>query len=307
MPPVVRQAEFGETFELTCGAPLRLVFDPKYPYPRTAPSKPGPRILPITTAPQARTTNNTGCGTTVHTGAMPIRERRVWYASGEAVSRAVVFLPPEYFTERQQMELDALPRMDECGCMTVGVGCGICGNALGSLTTRCERHFTSGSLKYPTVYNFLPEAVSPPLPLPPRLRRVKMSDDAPTPAPAPELPCPTETPAPASNTETNTMASRRRIDFTAIFAQWANEPRAPSPTPSQAQADYEAMREQVAYEAEQEEVERQAAVARFNRAQKEGEDKAPTTQEALRKRTAGVVCVYSRLKRRKDGVSDIER
>ncbi|KAJ7642227.1 hypothetical protein FB45DRAFT_366525 [Roridomyces roridus] len=257
-----------------------------------------------TMAPQAGEESNTGCGTTIHTGAMPTRDKRVWLASGEVVTRAVVLLPPEYFTERQQVRLDAIPRISECGCMTVGVGCGICGNALGSLTTRCEQHFTSGSLKYPTVYNFLPDSVSPPLPLAPRIKRVERASEI-LAAAASELPCPTEaairSPAPASSSASTTP--RRRLSFTAIFADWDNVPRLPSPTPSERRAEYEAMQDQIDSEEAYEEQQRQAAIARLTNAQKE----APTTQEVLRKKMTRAVGVYAHLKRRKDGMSDFER
>ncbi|KAJ7642276.1 hypothetical protein FB45DRAFT_902145 [Roridomyces roridus] len=290
--PLIRRAKAGETFTLTCGAPLRLPIDSSYPYPRAAPRKSGPRILPMTsttTAPDTSQESNTGCGTTIHTGAMPTHDRRVWYASGEAVTPAVVLLPPEYFTERQRLQLDAIPRIAECGCMTVGVGCGICGNPLGSITARCEPHFTSEPLMYPTKYNFLPEAVSPPFP---PIKRAERACEIPVVAPAPDT------------LVTTTVASSQPSSLTAMSADWINVPRPPSPTPSE-RLEAEAIQEQIKYQEEWYEEQRRAGLARFTNAQKEGE--APTTQEALRKRTRRAIGVYARLKRREDGVSEVER
>ncbi|KAJ7700879.1 hypothetical protein B0H17DRAFT_1046909 [Mycena rosella] len=124
-------------------------------------------MLPEMETPPARKRQkrSNGCGARVHAHAVPDRR---WRGLLEGVSPDVVRLQDEYFTPDMKREL-ALGR-ERCGCSRNGVGCAVCGNAIGALFTPCARHSPSS----PTTnfssshYTFLRAAVSPPLPLPTR-------------------------------------------------------------------------------------------------------------------------------------------
>ncbi|KAJ7865875.1 hypothetical protein B0H14DRAFT_3442681 [Mycena olivaceomarginata] len=53
-------------------------------------------------------------------------------------------------------------RREGCGCMRNPTGCAVCGNPLGVLTVHCTVHTNVEG--QPSVYDFLPSAVSPPMP-----------------------------------------------------------------------------------------------------------------------------------------------
>ncbi|KAJ7862773.1 hypothetical protein B0H14DRAFT_2739732 [Mycena olivaceomarginata] len=71
-------------------------------------------------------------------------------------------------------------RREGCGCMRNPTGCAVCGNPLGVLTVHCTVHTNVEG--QPSVYDFLPSAVSPPMPAEssPRTRRAR---HPPTPTP----------------------------------------------------------------------------------------------------------------------------
>ncbi|KAJ6546085.1 hypothetical protein DFH09DRAFT_1321323 [Mycena vulgaris] len=122
-----------------------------------------PQILPIPLEPppspsQARTKSN-GCGTGLHWRAI-VSPSNMWRASEMGGSRDIVPLESCYFSEDVRKRLRIGEEM--CGCSRMGVGCAICGNALGALYTPCNSHQTSK--KGDNYYVFLPSAVSPPIP-----------------------------------------------------------------------------------------------------------------------------------------------
>ncbi|KAJ7465792.1 hypothetical protein B0H11DRAFT_2049286 [Mycena galericulata] len=272
------------TYRLTCGAdappPRKVVdVDPSHPYPRVAPKKHVVPMLPLPleqgSSKVPAETRSTGCGTTVHVSASPAsRNCKKWVGDGDKVGSTVVLLPPEYFRERQKWELGGVPRKEECGCLTVGVGCCVCGNTLGTLTTRCEGHITADMSAYPTFYTFLGEAVSPPVPRPVYNRKARMPV-----SPTPSTPQTQATPTAATRTHA-------RFDL----ADWLSESyvrrRVQSPTPSeieQREADYQA----VVDEAAAEDARVEAAVARFH-----AERDAPTTHEEMRAWTRRALRIY---------------
>ncbi|KAJ7244842.1 hypothetical protein C8J57DRAFT_1680146 [Mycena rebaudengoi] len=97
---------------------------------------------------------STGCGWPVHSGATSSQS---WHASTAGISRTVIALEDEYFPPGAAKILGILHL--PCGCEKHGVGCQICGNALGAMFNPCARHAQGSS------YRFLPSAVSPPLPI----------------------------------------------------------------------------------------------------------------------------------------------
>ncbi|KAJ6620371.1 hypothetical protein B0H10DRAFT_2188622 [Mycena sp. CBHHK59/15] len=121
-------------------------------------------ILPDTTPPPARKRQkrSNGCGARIHARAIPDRR---WRGMLDGVSGDVVPLQDQYFTPDMKREL--LMGKERCGCSRSGVGCSICGNALGALFTPCARHApSSANTNFSSShYTFLRSAVSPPLPL----------------------------------------------------------------------------------------------------------------------------------------------
>ncbi|KAJ7491107.1 hypothetical protein FB451DRAFT_631441 [Mycena latifolia] len=121
-------------------------------------------MLPETTAPppaRKRQKRSNGCGARIHAHAVPDRR---WRGLMDGVSGDVVPLQDEYFTPDMKRELSL--GKDRCGCARSGVGCAICGNAIGALFTPCTRHTPSSpNTNFSSShYTFLRAAVSPPLP-----------------------------------------------------------------------------------------------------------------------------------------------
>ncbi|KAJ6622050.1 hypothetical protein B0H10DRAFT_2015106 [Mycena sp. CBHHK59/15] len=109
--------------------------------------------------------SSNGCGVQIHMGAIA---GRVWRGGeGGVVKSVVIALEEQYFTPEMRSELQF--GVHVCGCKRSGVGCAVCGNALGSVFVRCTAHTVTPSAasavhggQYQCV--FLPSAVSPPLP-----------------------------------------------------------------------------------------------------------------------------------------------
>ncbi|KAF8162299.1 hypothetical protein K438DRAFT_1776002 [Mycena galopus ATCC 62051] len=291
------------SYEITCGAPAerrRRYIEAEIPSPYPGPSRPRhiPSILPIP-LDEARPRHvaqgsSTGCGTLL--GLRAQSGGQMWLLRG-AAERVVVPLSPEYFTEDQKRQLGGVPRMNECGCTAVGVGCCVCGNALGVYNTYCATHFKP---KSSTSYQFLAASVSPLLPLRARNRRITRAPTA-TVSIAPPAPSSIAYPTATATTSTSgtavlsTTDHRRSILFSfttgltdptasttspggtatarrsTVFDRpsWMLEPP-PSPTASeracrdeQAAAELQAMADEVAYENELEEARRAADTARF--------------------------------------------
>ncbi|KAF7292625.1 hypothetical protein MIND_01160400 [Mycena indigotica] len=110
--------------------------------PRVAPPR-SPRRAPLSPYHDIR-----------HHGPFPICATRL--------REVVVPLDGTYFTPDAARMLE-LARAAGCGCAAYGVGCAVCGNALGALFTPCRTHTarSSGSLRRQQHYVFLPGHVSP--------------------------------------------------------------------------------------------------------------------------------------------------
>ncbi|KAH7923633.1 hypothetical protein BV22DRAFT_1105993 [Leucogyrophana mollusca] len=74
-----------------------------------------------------------GCGAVIHMRASPRGRSNVWQAKTAATS-AVVALDASYFERSAVVKTIRSP----CGCIREGVGCAICGNALGSRYKPCQ-------------------------------------------------------------------------------------------------------------------------------------------------------------------------
>ncbi|KAJ7762986.1 hypothetical protein B0H16DRAFT_1883874, partial [Mycena metata] len=136
------------------------------PCPSPPPSEPA----------RKRQKRSNGCGTRLHTAG---QEAVHWRAPLAGVSVNVIPLERSYFTFDAATALNL--HEDPCGCAVRGVGCQICGNALGALDTPCERH-AEGRRSDVLRYTFLPSTVSPPLPI--RVPRAALVDIAFTSSPA---------------------------------------------------------------------------------------------------------------------------
>ncbi|KAJ7815210.1 hypothetical protein B0H13DRAFT_2293454 [Mycena leptocephala] len=92
----------------------------------------------------------------------------MWRGSGGSTTDVVLPLNDKYVP----LELKTVMERRR-GCMRNPTGCAVCGNPLGVLTVHCTVHTNvEGQLR---VYDFLPSAVSPPMPAKssPRTRRVR--------------------------------------------------------------------------------------------------------------------------------------
>ncbi|KAJ7110594.1 hypothetical protein C8R44DRAFT_743062 [Mycena epipterygia] len=120
-----------------------------------------PHFLP-STAPciptPARQPKSSGCGSLVHSGATVAHG---WRGLAEGTTPNVIPLDSGYFPPGAAKMLK-LGSYGQCGCRMEGVGCMICGNALGSKFHTCPAH--SRPTRTFHLYTFLPSAVSPPLP-----------------------------------------------------------------------------------------------------------------------------------------------
>ncbi|KAJ6603590.1 hypothetical protein DFH09DRAFT_1354719 [Mycena vulgaris] len=157
---------------LACGAEHARLADAGWWDPQRPPAVP---FLPLPLdppledgAPSSQARTSSGCGARVHAAGHPARVGMRWFGDVEGVGRMVIALDAQYFTEGDRMALE-LGRQ-RCGCTVEGVGCAICGNALGALHTPCPAHRAMPSHANPrkgqTHYIFLASAVSPPPPAP---------------------------------------------------------------------------------------------------------------------------------------------
>ncbi|KAJ7752220.1 hypothetical protein DFH07DRAFT_522945 [Mycena maculata] len=124
--------------------------------PAVVPFLPWPSEQPQDrTAPQCPPRRSTGCGARVHPRAHAAHDRGHWVGYVDGMERTVVIkLDGQYFRKRSALGLGGAG----CGCVADGVGCAVCGNALGALHIPCRVHKTR---KGPAHYAFLPSAVSP--------------------------------------------------------------------------------------------------------------------------------------------------
>ncbi|KAJ7193080.1 hypothetical protein GGX14DRAFT_593430 [Mycena pura] len=140
---------------LSCGAedPLGDIYQDKEPFQ--------PQILPTPLEnpppPSRKRKRSNGCDTILHYGAI-VSPNNMWRAA--EMQRGIIPLDDAYFSKAVQKLL--LFGWKPCGCVRTGVGCEVCGNALGALFTPCQLHQESESGK--NYYTILPSAVSPPIP-----------------------------------------------------------------------------------------------------------------------------------------------
>ncbi|KAJ7858908.1 hypothetical protein B0H14DRAFT_2747718 [Mycena olivaceomarginata] len=162
---------------LFCGAPQPFSaadFNPQAPW--------SVQFLPIADTPPPRKRQrfdgfkSNGCGTRVHNDAIP--NNAMWRGLGGSMTDVVLPLDDKYVPLELKTVMER--RREGCGCMRNPTGCAVCGNPLGVLTVHCTVH--TNVEEQPSVYNFLPSAVSPPMPVEssPRTRRVRRP---PTPTP----------------------------------------------------------------------------------------------------------------------------
>ncbi|KAF7359801.1 hypothetical protein MVEN_00705300 [Mycena venus] len=114
-----------------------------------------PRRTPL---PSRAPRTSTGCGTRVHGSAHAARGGGRWVGYVDGVEATVVRLGSEYFAEIDRSSLGL--GVAGCECAVDGVGCAVCGNALGALHTHCRIHQPRKGQAH---YVFLPAAVSPPI------------------------------------------------------------------------------------------------------------------------------------------------
>ncbi|KAJ6580487.1 hypothetical protein DFH09DRAFT_1076743 [Mycena vulgaris] len=153
-------------YQLICGAESGpLIYACEAYAPQMLPAS---SIAPLASArrtlPPTRKSN--GCGTPIHIRARPNASpsgSKSWYTSQAGVSSTVIPLDAKYFLDEVTQAL-ILVGSDSCGrgCQISGVGCAVCGNALGFFTTPCQWHETAVNGK--GSYTFFSAAVSPPFP-----------------------------------------------------------------------------------------------------------------------------------------------
>ncbi|KAJ7834554.1 hypothetical protein B0H14DRAFT_3461987 [Mycena olivaceomarginata] len=124
--------------------------------PAVVPFLPWPSEQPQDrTVPQRPSRRSTGCGARVHPRARAARDGTCWVGYVDGMERTVVIrLDDQYFRKRSVLRFGNAG----CGCVVDGVGCAVCGNALGALHIPCRAHQTR---RGPAHYVFLPSAVSP--------------------------------------------------------------------------------------------------------------------------------------------------
>ncbi|KAJ7435485.1 hypothetical protein B0H11DRAFT_2207601 [Mycena galericulata] len=102
------------------------------------------------------TPKSTGCGALIHSSAA-MTIAHTWRAPVAGVTPNVIPLEARYF-DLGAATLLRLGVLAECGCAMDGVGCQLCGNALGTRFSPCAAHTHTPA---PFGYTFLPNAVWP--------------------------------------------------------------------------------------------------------------------------------------------------
>ncbi|KAK6996655.1 hypothetical protein R3P38DRAFT_1954896 [Favolaschia claudopus] len=175
-PRKIRKEKAASYITITCGTALKEKsrakaqdLPPLFPLAPckqySVPILPLPLDTPVSSLP---TTSSTGCGAVVHRNPMPDRQAWQWTGKAADVGNSVIRISGNYFTEEEQQILKGVDLKDECGCLTVGVGCCVCGNRLGVRKTFCSQHRSTDD----AIYTFLSDSVSPPVPPRPRNKRV---------------------------------------------------------------------------------------------------------------------------------------
>ncbi|KAJ7435490.1 hypothetical protein B0H11DRAFT_676143 [Mycena galericulata] len=117
-----------------------------------------PPEVPSNSPEPIPTPKSTGCGALIHSSAS-MTMAHTWRAPVAGVTPNVIPLEARYF-DLGAATLLRLGALAECGCVMDGVGCQLCGNALGARFSPCAAHAHT-----PTAsafgYTFLPNAVWP--------------------------------------------------------------------------------------------------------------------------------------------------
>ncbi|KAJ7496303.1 hypothetical protein B0H11DRAFT_1910062 [Mycena galericulata] len=118
----------------------------------------GDAFIPPPNSPELviPTPKSTGCGALIHASAA-LTMAHTWRAPAADVTSNVIPLEAHYF-DLGAATLLRLGALAECGCVMDGVGCQLCGNALGARFSPCAAH-TPAAFGYK--YTFLPNAVWP--------------------------------------------------------------------------------------------------------------------------------------------------
>ncbi|KAJ7614517.1 hypothetical protein FB45DRAFT_937142 [Roridomyces roridus] len=149
--------------------------------------------------PRKRPRRSNGCGARVHADVRPVRTGGRWLGGRDGVVGTVVVpLETRYFDSADAAALGLRGGGPGCGCTVDGVGCAICGNPLGTVTTPCRTHrtplaSTRRSTKSEIHYTFLPTAVSPPIST---QQTVRARPRSPSPLRSPDVESPGDQPPP---------------------------------------------------------------------------------------------------------------
>ncbi|KAJ7082049.1 hypothetical protein B0H15DRAFT_443974 [Mycena belliarum] len=128
----------------------------------------GPQILPEAPAlpsrrhdPESPRTQSNGCGARVH-DAVRAREAG-WFGWGAGRAGTVIPLDAAYFDASALVALqldNGNAGLLPCGCAVSGVGCAVCGNALGARQSYCSTHARLGHTGEVSLF-FLASTVTP--------------------------------------------------------------------------------------------------------------------------------------------------
>ncbi|KAJ7436673.1 hypothetical protein B0H11DRAFT_2045228 [Mycena galericulata] len=109
--------------------------------------------------PRTKSRSN-GCGALLHSAVSIMPRTRFWYGWQEGMASTVVPLDTSYFPSELAESLNLKDGgSSPCGCGSTGVGCAVCGNALGKRQRYCITHGPSFAARH-DYYVFFPTAVS---------------------------------------------------------------------------------------------------------------------------------------------------
>ncbi|KAJ7452202.1 hypothetical protein FB451DRAFT_1565937 [Mycena latifolia] len=110
--------------------------------------------------PRNSRSRSNGCGAQVHGAVSMMRRNQCWFGWKDGLASTVVALDTEYFPSAMAESLDLKNGgTSACGCIVSGLGCAVCGNALGTRQNYCSVHSPSSAGR--DGYVFLTTAVSP--------------------------------------------------------------------------------------------------------------------------------------------------
>ncbi|KAJ7452326.1 hypothetical protein FB451DRAFT_1374168 [Mycena latifolia] len=122
------------------------------------------KILPEAQSPppprkRSSRSRSNGCGAQVHGAVSMMRRNQCWFGWKNGLASTVVPMDTEYFPSAMAESLDLKNGgTSACGCIVSGLGCAVCGNALGTRQNYCSVHSPSSAGR--DGYVFLTTAVS---------------------------------------------------------------------------------------------------------------------------------------------------